>query len=63
MAPLLMHSPDLSADVRGALRAAFAAEPDQRTDYLMNAARLMSQELALECDDIRELVGLPAGSC
>ena len=60
MAPLLMHDTDLPAAIREQLRAAYLGEPERRDDHLVTAARLMHQELALECSDARELVGLPA---
>ena len=59
MAPLLMHDTDLPAAIREQLRAAYL-EPERRDDHLVTAARLMHQELELECSDARELVGLPA---
>jgi hypothetical protein len=63
MAPLLMYSPDLPAPIRDELRAAYAVEPAQRDGHLAAAARLIHAELAVECGDARELVGLPAGGC
>ena len=65
MAPLLMHSPDLPHTVREELRAALAMEPMQprRDEHLAAAARLLNEELAIDCSDARELVGLPAGDC
>ena len=63
MAPLLMHSPDLPSSIRDELRAAYAAQPAQRADHLVAAARIIHAELDLECGDARELVGLPPGGC
>lgn len=63
MIPLLMHSPDLPAEVRHALSAAQAADPEQRDDHLVVAARLMHDQLAVDCNDARELVGLLPGGC
>jgi hypothetical protein len=63
MATLLMHSPDVSANVRDALRAAERAAPEDRTDQLKTAAHLLYQEADLPCADVRELVGLPATEC
>lgn len=63
MAPLLMHSSDLSLPVRQALQAAHAADPDEREDRLAEAAELLFQETQLECADVRELVGLAPGGC
>jgi hypothetical protein len=53
MAPLLMHSPDVSAPVRKALQ-------EGRLDA---AAELLFEETELPCADVRELVGLPSGGC
>jgi len=61
--PLLLHSLDLPANVREALQAAHASEPEERDDRLVAAARLMHRETQLECADVRELVGLPPGCC
>jgi len=63
MAPLLLHSPDIPARVRDALRAASASTPERRGPHLVTAARLIYEELAVECADARELVGLPPGGC
>ena len=62
MAPLLLHSADLPNDVRERLQAAMV-EPAQRDEHLVAAARMMHHQLALECSDALELVGLPAGRC
>ncbi|MDB4961892.1 MAG: hypothetical protein JWP01_1891 [Myxococcales bacterium] len=63
MTSLLIHSVDLSADVRDALRAASDSQPDMRAELLQQAARMLYRETELECGDVRELVGLPTGSC
>ena len=63
LAPLLVHNPDLPSSVRDELRAALTTEPSQRDVHLIAAARILNQELALDCSDARELVGLPAGGC
>ncbi len=63
LVPLLLHSPDLPANVRAALQAAQESDPDEREDRLVAAARLMHRETQLECADVRELVGLSAGGC
>jgi hypothetical protein len=59
MVPLLMHSPDIPEQVREQLRAAYLAGPDQRAEQLYSAARSIHEELDVECEDARELVGLP----
>ena len=61
VAPLLLHSPDVPERVRDELRAAFDAEPEQRGDHLLSAARMINAELAVDCADALELVGLSAG--
>jgi hypothetical protein len=64
VAPLLLHSKHVPALARHALRAALAAPADQRTPHLESAARILHHELALDCADARELVGLSnGGSC
>lgn len=64
LAPLLIHNPDVPSNVRDALRTAYEVSADRRDDHLAAAARVMARELALECADARELVGLPfTGTC
>jgi hypothetical protein len=58
-----MHSPDLPPSVREELRAAFRASDDQRGEHLEAAARMLNQQLAVDCSDARELVGLGDGCC
>ena len=62
LAPLLAFDPDVPADARAALRAAFVAAPDDRATHLATAARSLHRALALDCADVRELIGLP-GTC
>ena len=62
MAPLLMYSPDVPAEVRQALRAAYDAEPEDRDEHLRTAANLLFQESGLPCADVKELVGLSSCS-
>lgn len=63
MTPLLMHSPDLSISVREALAAAYNADPEDRAEHLQLAAQLLRHETQLECSDVKELIGMPDGSC
>jgi len=66
VAPLLLHTDQVPATARQALRAAYDAPLEQRTPYLESAARILHRdgELDLDCLDARELVGLsPEGSC
>lgn len=58
MAPLLMHSPEVPAIVRAELQAAYAAAPERRDEHLVNAARMLSWMVPLDCADALELVGL-----
>lgn len=60
--PLLLHSESVPASARAALRAAFDSPLEERGLHLESAARILSQELDLECGDAMELVGLPAAS-
>jgi hypothetical protein len=64
IAPLLLHSDSVPADARSALQAAYAAPLEERGPHLEAAARILHRELALDCSDARELVGLSApGAC
>ena len=63
MTPLLMHSDAVPAEARSALRAAYEAPPERRTAELETAARALYDGTDLECGEVRELVGLPDGSC
>jgi hypothetical protein len=58
MAPLLMHSEQVPAEARDALRAAYDAPPEHRSERLESAARILYEQTGLECSDVRELVGL-----
>jgi hypothetical protein len=59
MLPLLVHSEDLSDDLRETFRLALAAPPEQRKSQLELAARALYREAGtLECSDVRELLGL-----
>ena len=61
IAPMLIHSSDISPRVRAAIADAYSAAPDQRTTQLEAAARLLHRDTGLECEDVRELIGLPGG--
>jgi len=64
MAPLLMHSEQVPAEARDAIRDAYDAPPQHRAARLEAAARVLHQATGLECSDVRELVGLPVqGRC
>jgi hypothetical protein len=63
IARMLMSSRDVPDAARDELRAAFAGDAERRDGHLAAAARLLHDELELECSDARELVGLPPGSC
>ena len=64
VAPLLLHSYQVPATARHALRAAYDAPLEQRRPHLESAARILHRELDLDCVDARELVGLSAdGGC
>lgn len=61
MLPLLIHSEDLSEDLRETFRQALDAPPEQRQTHLELAARALYREVSsdgLECSDVRALVGL-----
>ena len=63
MATLLIHSDDVPASARSALRDAYELPEDARTPLLEAAARALFHEADLECTDARELVGLADGCC
>jgi hypothetical protein len=58
IAPLLIHSDDVPAETRAALRAALSAPADARSPLLETAARALHRAVPLDCADVRELVGL-----
>ncbi len=58
MASILMHDDRVPREARAAIKAAYAAPPEQRTEMLESAARILHDETDLECHDVRELVGL-----
>jgi hypothetical protein len=59
MAPLLMHSEQVPAEVREAIRGAYEGLPEHRRTRLESAARVLHRATGLACSDVRELVGLP----
>jgi hypothetical protein len=64
MASLLMHSELVPAEARNAIRAAYEAPPQRRSASLEAAARVLHDSTGLECNDVRELVGLSSdGAC
>jgi hypothetical protein len=54
---------DVPAQAKVALAAASGAGPDLRHTLLERAARKLYWLTPLACEEARELVGLPAGSC
>lgn len=59
MLPLLVHSEDLSDDLRETFRQALSASPEERKVQLEVAARALYREAGtLECSDVRALLGL-----
>jgi hypothetical protein len=63
MATLLIHSEDVPAEARDAIRAAYQAPPQHRAASLAAAARVLHDATGLECRDVRELVGLTDDDC
>lgn len=64
MAQLLMHSEQVPAEAREAIRAAYEAPPQQRIARLASAAHVLHRSTGLECRDARELIDLPgSGDC
>jgi uncharacterized membrane protein len=59
MLPLLVHSEDLSDDLRETFRQALSAPPEERKFQLEAAAKALYREAGtLECSDVRALLGL-----
>jgi hypothetical protein len=58
LAPLLIHTDDVPADARAALRDAYNAPADEREPHLEAAALALYRDADLDCADARELVGL-----
>jgi hypothetical protein len=59
MLPLLVHSEDLSDELRDAFRQAMLAPAEERKSHLELAAKALYREAGvLECSDVRALVGL-----
>jgi len=63
LASILLHSDVVPARARQALRAAQDGPSRERGTHLESAARILHRELALDCGDARELVGLAPGTC
>ena len=57
---LLIHSDDVPASARDALREATSAPAHLRRPHLEAAARALYRDAHLDCADARELVGLTA---
>jgi hypothetical protein len=60
IATLLVHDDTTPEGARAALRAALARPEAERQALLIDAARILFFEGGVDCDDARELVGLPA---
>lgn len=61
---LLLHDERVPAEARAAIRAAYAAPPEERAAILASAARILRDEADIECRDARELVDLdPPDGC
>jgi hypothetical protein len=58
MAPILMHSEQVPASARDALREASSAPPASRDAMLTAAAKILFAETRLPSEDVLELVGL-----
>ncbi len=60
---LLLHSDDVPAQAKLALKAARHAPEAMRAVLLETAASALYWKSPLACDEARELVGLPPGTC
>jgi hypothetical protein len=58
MASLLIHDDRVPSSARDILKAASSASPEYRGALLRSAARILHDEVDLDCIDARELVGL-----
>ncbi len=63
MASLLVHSEEVPAAAREALRAALEGTAERRTELLESAARILHREIGVPCHDARELVDLRPEDC
>jgi hypothetical protein len=63
MASLLVHSEQVPAAARDALKAAHLGPPESRHRLLESAARILHDETGVECPDARELVDLHSDDC
>jgi hypothetical protein len=61
MTSFLVHNEGVPTEAREALKSASAAPPERRHALLLSAARVIHGQTDLECEDVRELIGLPAG--
>lgn len=60
--PFLLRNEDVPARARAALRDALAAPPEVRAPLLRQAAGILHREVAIDCRDALELVGLSTAS-
>ena len=60
---LLLHSADVPSTAKAELIAARSAPLSERDAHLRSAALALMGAAPLACDEARELVGLPPGSC
>jgi hypothetical protein len=58
IAPILIHTEDVPAAARIAIRAAYAGPLERRTAWLESAARTLHRETDLDCMEAADVVGL-----
>jgi uncharacterized protein (UPF0147 family) len=58
MSALLIHDEQVPEEARRAVKAAYEAPPEQRTELLVSAARVLHRTTDLPCDDVREIFDL-----
>jgi hypothetical protein len=63
LAPILLHSDDVSPAAKRALSAGLTGPVEQRKHSLESAAKLIVIETGVSCAEARELVDLPPGNC
>ncbi len=63
LAPILLHSDDVSPEAKRALQAGLSGPLPLRRLALESAAKLIVVQTGVSCDEARELVDLPPGHC
>jgi hypothetical protein len=62
IAPLLLHTEGIPLTAQATLRKALVSPPHVRPSLLMAAAAILHRELAVDCADALEVVGIDPAS-